>query len=241
MGGYQNDPGTLQQEAGFGFNGRFFTESYADALTAKAGGGQAGATQLTSMFNTVATVASVGDSIQLPPALVGLCLCVVNNAVNALQCFAQNGGTDTINSIAGATGVPMIGKSVVYFQCTVAGVWTCQGLGYGNYVNGAFALDTVSTQTGVTARAGGGQALATQLNASQVQISVCATTADSVKLPPSQPGLQITIVNNGAASCNVFPATGEQINAGGANTAAAQAAAAITIYYCFVTGNWITK
>ncbi len=241
MGGFQADCGLTQQESGFGYNGRFFTESYSDGLVAHAGGGQANALQLPSMFNTVTTVATVGDSVQLPPSQPGLSVCVTNTAALALQVFAQVGSTDTINSIAGATGVPVIGNSVVFFQCTKPGAWTAQGLGYGNYVNGPYALDTVSTQTGITAHAGGGQASATQLTASQCQISTCATIGDSVKLPPSQAGTQITVVNNGAASANVFPATGEQINSGGANVASALAVTTPVIFYCFTAGNWVTK
>lgn len=241
MSGFQNDPGTVQQEAGFGFNGRFWTEAFTDNLTAHAGGGQANATQLPSMINTVATVATPGDSVQLPPSQPGLVVCVVNNAANNMQVFAQNGSTDTINGTAGSTGIVVIGLSVVWFQCTKAGIWTSQGIGYGNYTAGPYPLGTLSVQTGVTAHAGGGQANATQLTAELVQLSTVATSGDSVKLPPSQAGAQITIVNNGSASANVFPASGEQINSGGANTAAAQAAAAVTIYYCFVAGNWVTK
>ncbi|HWS94165.1 MAG TPA: hypothetical protein VN306_17260 [Mycobacterium sp.] len=241
MSGYQNDPGTVQQEAGFGFNGRYWTESYSDGLTAHAGGLQPLATQLASMVNTVATVATAGDSVQLPIAQPGLAICVVNTATNALQVFAQNGSSDTINGIAGSTGIPVIGKSVVWFQSTAAGAWTSQGVGYGNYTAGAYALDTVSTQTGVTAHATGGQANATQLTASQVQVSTVASLNDSVKLPPSQAGLQITIVNNGANSMQVFGTGSDTINGVAAGTGVAQAAAAVTIYYCFVAGNWVTK
>ena len=99
----------------------------------------------------------------------------------------------------------------------------------------------MSTQTGVTAHATGGQANATQLTASQVQVSTVASLNDSVKLPPSQAGLQITIVNNGANSMQVFGTGSDTINGVAAGTGVAQAAAAVTIYYCFVAGNWVTK
>ena len=49
MSGFQAEIGVIQQEAGFGFDGRFYTESYADNIAAFNGGGQTNATPLTSI------------------------------------------------------------------------------------------------------------------------------------------------------------------------------------------------
>jgi hypothetical protein len=243
--GVQNDPGTVQQEAGFGFNGRFWNESYSDGLTALAGGAQANATQLASMFNTVTTVTTPGDSVQLPPATTGACVGLENSTANSLTCWPQNGSSDTINGYTAAnSGVQVAPYAMVFFICTKAGVWYAEDLAYGAYINGGSTkanLGTVTTQTGVSAAGVSSQANATQLTAAQVQVSTVAASTAGVKLPPSQPGLQITIVNNGANTMNVYPASGEQINSSGANTAVTQTTSTVTIYLCFVTGNWVTK
>lgn len=98
-----------------------------------------------------------------------------------------------------------------------------------------------SLTTGITAFATGGQTSATQLTAVTNVISVCATGADSVKLPVATTGDEIFIRNNGAASCNVFPQTGGNINAAGANTAVALGIAKSGVYKCIsgTAGDWI--
>lgn len=96
-------------------------ESVSDALTAHSGGTQAAALALTSKFNVVATVAAVADSVKLPPALVGLAITVVNNGANPMQVFGA--GTDTINSVATATGIAQAAGTVVAYRCNVAGNW----------------------------------------------------------------------------------------------------------------------
>ena len=66
----------------------------------------------------------------------------------------------------------------------------------------------------ITARAGGGRPNATKLTAAINRVSVCATAADSVALPPAVGGQAIYLVNNGAAACQVFadPTTSDTIN-----------------------------
>lgn len=246
MAGYQNDAGTVQQESGFGFNGRFWSESYLDGVTALAGGAQAGSPIMSSMFNRVSTAASAGDSVQLPPAqsIIGACICVFNDTAKNITVFGNVSTTDTINGTAGSTGMTMVPGSICWFTAvgtSASPKWLANGIGYGNYTAAQYPLETLSTQTGVTAHATGGQTNATQLTAAQVQISTVGTSADSVKLPPSQAGLQVTIVNNGANPAQVFGTSPDTINGVATGTGVSQSAGAVTIYYCFVAGNWVTK
>lgn len=98
------------------------TSSIQAPLTAKAGGGQASATQINSANVEVATVATAADSVKLPPAVPGMRILVVNTSANSMQVFGS--GTDTINAVAYATGVAQAaGKSAVYF-CAAAGKWS---------------------------------------------------------------------------------------------------------------------
>jgi hypothetical protein len=92
-------------------------------LTALAGGGQAGATQLKLGSNELATVASAADSVQLPSADGNSVVVLRNNGANAAQVFGKSGFTDTIDGTAGATGISVSNaKTVVFFSVDV-GKW----------------------------------------------------------------------------------------------------------------------
>jgi hypothetical protein len=98
-------------------------------------------------------------------------------------------------------------------------------------VNGTLAAAMpllYSVTTAITALAGGGQTGAPQLSSEYNFVSVCATTADSVRLPELNSnliGMRVVVANDGANSCNVFPILGQNASAG-TNTAVAVAAAA---------------
>jgi hypothetical protein len=90
----------------------------------------------------------------------------------------------------------------------------------------------------VTAKAGGGQAAATQLQAFFNRVTVVATADDSVKLPAGQ---TVTVVTNAsAASLNVFPPTGGVINAIAADGAYAIAAGKTAAFFQSTAGYWNT-
>jgi hypothetical protein len=92
---------------------------------------------------------------------------------------------------------------------------------------------------GLTAFAGGGQASATALPSYINRVTTVATAADSVKLPAAVAGLQITVINAAAANAmNVFPQTGEVINALAANAALSVAANKSVVFSCAVAGTW---
>lgn len=96
-----------------------------------------------------------------------------------------------------------------------------------------------SVHNGLVAKAGGGQSGATLCDADINRFVTVATAADSGLLPPSVPGMEITVNNAAAAnSMNLFPATGEQINAAGANAAFAIAAGKSAVFSCAVAGQW---
>jgi hypothetical protein len=83
----------------------------------------------------------------------------------------------------------------------------------------------------LTAHAGGGQASALQLAGGINRITVVATAGDSVKLPVAAAGGTVTVINADTTdSLNVFPATGDTINALGANAAFALVAGKSVTY-----------
>lgn len=106
---------------------------------------------------------------------------------------------------------------------------------------GSAFFDLSSTANAITARAGGGQALATALTATYNRVTTVATAADSVLLPAAVAGTRVVVFNAAAAnSMNVFPATGAAINALAANTAFAVAAGRGAEFVCCVDGTWNT-
>lgn len=89
-----------------------------------------------------------------------------------------------------------------------------------------------STQSNVTATAGGTKAAAFQLNASKVEVSVCATNGDSVLLPLGYAGLSVFIHNAGAANLQVFGKGTDTINGVATGTGVTQNAGVSALYVC---------
>lgn len=209
-------------------------ESAQDGIVAFAGGGKASATPLTAQTSRIATVATAGDSVLLPASVPGLEILVINHGANAMQVFGS--GTDTIDDIATGTGVSQMSNSLVIYSCATAGAWYSEGLATGY---GGPGLQTSSYVNGITAFAGGGQASATSLTAMINRVTTVATAADSVKMPTAVPGLVINVTNAAASnSMNLFPASGDAINALGANAAFAIAAGKSATLTSAVAGQW---
>jgi len=92
----------------------------------------------------------------------------------------------------------------------------------------------------VTAHGGGTRALATPINAACVLIAVCATTADSVMLPPATGGQCMWVSNGGAASSQIFANTAgsDTINGVAAATGIALAAGKSITLFSPIAGAW---
>lgn len=85
-----------------------------NALTALAGGAQAG-TPLNLGFNRFTTVASAGDSAQLPVISGAVLIYVVNATATSMNVFPPTGGS--INALSANTGFAVAaGKSAVFMQ-----------------------------------------------------------------------------------------------------------------------------
>lgn len=90
-------------------------------LTALAGGGQAGATALTGIFNNVTTVATAADSVLLPTAALGEVRTVKNSGANELEVFPNT--SDSINALAANTSVKLEPGEELTFRAISATVW----------------------------------------------------------------------------------------------------------------------
>jgi hypothetical protein len=72
------------------------------------------------------------------------------------------------------------------------------------------------------------------------EIATCANEGDAVTLPAAAAGLMVVVVNNGAESADVFPASGDKIDGASANVAYALASATNTIFICQDATDWDT-
>jgi hypothetical protein len=227
-----NTPSTPQQVfKNFQITGLFY-ESVQDNIVALAGGGQTGATQITSEVARITTVATAGDSVALPQANPGLTIALTNHGAKAAQVYGL--GADTINDVAAGTGVShMIGSEVIYVA-TSQGKWYANGLGTG--YSGSF--ETQSYADGLTAHAGGGQGSAWLITTMISRFTVVASAGDSAILPTSVAGMSITIINASANSMNVFPDTGSTINGSAANASYALAAGKTAQFVTTLAGAW---
>ena len=96
----------------------------ATGLVAHSTGGQASATALTAAWNSVTTVAAVGDSMQMDVlATPGVEREIVNNGGNSLNLFPKNGGSDKFNLLAANASIALGSGSNFVIRCVVAGQW----------------------------------------------------------------------------------------------------------------------
>jgi len=220
--------------------GDFFLESSQDNITANAGGGWAPAYQINSQTSRITTVATAGDSIQLPPSAPGLEVLVINHGANYMQVYGNNVEAATIDDQTGSTGVSHMANSMVIYTCATAGKWYSEGLSTG--FSPALGMQTLSNAA-VTASSGGAQG-GGPISALVNMVSAGAS-GYSVTLPVSVPGLCITIhCITASNTVKVYPNAGgtttEAINALGANAAITMAATTSAQFCCQTAGQWYT-
>ncbi|MFA6204378.1 MAG: hypothetical protein WC710_14465 [Gallionella sp.] len=193
------------------------------AITAHAGGTQAAAMPLkaTAAYHDVTTVATAADSVKLPPAKVGEFHFVKNSAAaNAMQVYGS--GTDTIDSVATATGVSQLAGDAVLYVCLVPGNYIRLGGVAASEVFTSLTATTISMADGgyidfsnaAVAAAGSGQSTYAVL-ADQINAVTGADATVGVALPAASAGRAILVINTSqTATLPVAPinAGNDQIN-----------------------------
>jgi hypothetical protein len=221
-------PTDWRVEAGMGAAGMLNTVLATDGLVA-AGSNQGTATPVGADINRVV---SGSGGILLPPSVTGLDVFVINHTGAPIQIYGA--GSDTVDDVAGATGLAQMNGSMCLYSCASTGAWYSNGIGTGY----AGAYPTQSYTNAMTAFAGGGQASATPLGTVLNRVTTVATAGDSVKLPAAIAGMQITVLNATVTSMNVFPFSGDAINALAANTAYAVPGGKTATFYTTAAGFW---
>jgi hypothetical protein len=220
--------------------GDFLIESAPDLITATAGGGWQNAFPITTQTTRVSVVATIGDSVQLPPSAAGVELLVINHGANAMQVFGNFMAADIIDDQAGSTGVSQMSNSLVIYTCATAGKWYTEGLSSG--FAASLGLQTFSYAT-IAANVGGTQGTGTPITAMLTNITSAAGSY-SATLPVSVPGLELTVHNISANTELIFPNAGgtgsEKINALSANASISMLTNTSTVFTCNVAGQWWT-
>lgn len=113
-----------------------------------------------------------------------------------------------------------------------------QGLPRGETLTQGQQASLYSGEYAITATAAGTKANAFQLSQVINQISVCATNNDSVLLPASSPGMIVWIVNDGAATCQVYGKGTDTIDGVATATGVVLSNAKRAAFICTAPGKW---
>jgi hypothetical protein len=74
-------------------------------------------------------VAAASTGVMLPPAVLGAQIFLFNDGANPIQVYGNSVSGDTIDGVAGATGVPMTNAKRAIFFCFAPGKWVSAQLG----------------------------------------------------------------------------------------------------------------
>jgi hypothetical protein len=123
--GFQMPDGQWLRGVSNGVNDTF------QSVTALAGGGQAGATELSfnRAMSEIQTVVTANDSVALPYSAAGKRIKVYNSSANSANLYAKagnnplTGALDTINGATNPTAYAIGAKVAVEFFCPRDGIW----------------------------------------------------------------------------------------------------------------------
>ena len=202
---------------------------------------QGGATALTIGYNRIDTSTApstgslLGDGVVLPASGTGLFCQVVNNTANPIQVYGA--GSDTINGVAGATGIAVPPNSTDLYWSGAVGSWQVEsGQGYAGQLNTVLALDSI-------AAAGTSQATATALTADFNRVTTAtAGSAFGVILPAGKAGLDVFVINDAGVAIQVYGASASDTIDGVAYAAGVQQMPGSQVLYSYhSSGAWRTN
>ncbi len=190
---------------------------------------------ITSVAGNI-TSGSAGDAgtfISFPATTAnGTLILAATNAGGAFNTTITNATTGQSAVIS----IPDGGQTTSNF--IISNSATTQTIATGNIAMTAGFMQQ-SVANALTAHSGGGQGSALALTRQISRVTTVAAGGDSVLLPAAVAGRVVTVINAAAANAmDVFPASGEVINALPANTALSVVANTTAIFFCAVAGTW---
>jgi len=173
--------------------------------------------------------------------IFGAVLTLNNSTGGSLQLSSDGDSLPATISTTGSVNLIKTTTAVgIAYTPAVGGQWTTTPTSVSNALDQLVAGTNqyVGVDNALTARAGGGQALATPITKYLTRVTTVATAGDSMLLPVGTTGRTIVLRNDGANSLNLFPSSGQIIGALSANASTA-VAAANTIRLSYTGTNWI--
>jgi hypothetical protein len=140
---------------------------------------------------------------------------------------------DTIESgadVTDATNVAAAGAVMADGTVSMSGDLT---MGAATFING-------SVSAGITASTTQTQAGATALISHKNEVSIVASDNDAVVLPTAVAGRQVIVINNGANTLQIFPASDDVIDGQAVDTSITLATGLVQIFEAYNTTNWET-
>ena len=179
------------------------------------------------IYINAATPAGTGGV--LPPSFIGAVITVDSGTQNAVRIYAS--GSDTIDAIAGATGIVFAPVRHATFYCYQAGQWhSAQYAGVGGYSLLPAASGLVLTGTT--------RADALPLTAQLNFVDASTPAGAGGILPLAITGNAITIYSGTANAIKVYASGTDTIDGIAGATGVTLGASHRCVYYCFHTGTW---
>jgi hypothetical protein len=146
--------------------------------------------------------------------------------------------TETVSGAKTFSAVTSVSNATASSSTTTGALTVAGGVGIAGdlYAGNLLHRSTASGLTASTTQTQGQQPLTKEIN----QISVCANANDTVTLPAAVSGERITVINNGANTLQIYPASGDAINGGAANAASTLASGTSTVFHSYDGANWIS-
>jgi len=144
--------------------------------------------------------------------------------------LSHDGSNATIDSTADGTG------TVTNLELRRGGVLKIRIAGASIRLESILERETLAGITASVTQTQGQGALLDDIN----EVSTVANTNDTVTLPVAGAGRKITIINNGANTLQIFPASGDDLGAG-VDTATTLAAAANVTFVAYNNTNWFVQ
>lgn len=216
-------------------NARFpqhLTRHVTDNITASTTQTQ-GQGALTTDINVITTVANTNDTVTLPSAystntyIGGQRVTVINDGANTLKIYPAGGqslglGTNVATTIPAGTTAEFISKNNATWKMINSSGGT-----------GTFYRSVTASITASTTQTQGQGALTSDIN----EVSNCANANDTVTLPAALPGRYCLVINNGANTLQVFPASGDNLGVG-VDTSTTINSGSRKMFIAFDSTNW---
>lgn len=190
--------------------------------------------------NTLSTTNTNGD-FTLDPNGTGRVICntqIGNSAGSATaRCLSLSGNSVRIYGTSSSSYIDMTGTSgpqlVAGTKSISVGTTNTNIQTDVTLTTGYLSRFTVASITASTTQTQGQGALTGDIN----EISTCANANDTVTLPVALAGRSCLVINNGAQTLQVFPASGDDLGAG-VNTATTIVAGSRKWFVAFDSTNW---